>query len=40
MQPPDGDRFHLSGEYLEIERSIRFTYAFAGNNLCPTIARH
>lgn len=28
MQPPDGDLFHLSGQYLEIDPPNRLTYTF------------
>ena len=28
MQPPDGDVFHLSGEFLEIEPASRLVYTF------------
>ena len=28
MQPPDGERFHLSGEFLEIDPPARLTYTF------------
>jgi uncharacterized protein YndB with AHSA1/START domain len=28
MQPPDGDLFHLSGEYLEIHPPSRLVYTF------------
>lgn len=28
MQPPDGDRFHLTGEFLEIEPPSRLVYTF------------
>ena len=28
MQPPDGDRFHLAGEFLEIESPSRLVYTF------------
>lgn len=28
MQPPDGDLFHLSGEYLEIQPPSRLVYTF------------
>jgi uncharacterized protein YndB with AHSA1/START domain len=28
MQPPDGDLFHLSGEFREVEPRVRLTYTF------------
>jgi uncharacterized protein YndB with AHSA1/START domain len=28
MQPPDGDRFHLTGEFLKIEPPSRLIYTF------------
>jgi Activator of Hsp90 ATPase homolog 1-like protein len=28
MQPPDGDRFHLAGEFLKIEPPSRLVYTF------------
>lgn len=28
MQPPDGDIFHLAGEFLEVEPPARLTYTF------------
>jgi uncharacterized protein YndB with AHSA1/START domain len=28
MQPPDGDLFHLTGEYLEIDPPYRLAYTF------------
>jgi len=28
MQPPDGDLFHLSGEFLEIDPPSRLVYTF------------
>jgi uncharacterized protein YndB with AHSA1/START domain len=28
MQPPAGDRFHLAGEFLEIEQPSRLVYTF------------
>jgi uncharacterized protein YndB with AHSA1/START domain len=28
MQPPDGDRFHLAGAFLEIDRPSRLVYTF------------
>lgn len=28
MQPPDGDRFHLAGEFLEVDPPARLAYTF------------
>jgi uncharacterized protein YndB with AHSA1/START domain len=28
MQPPDGEAFHLSGDYLEVERPSRLSFTF------------
>ena len=28
MQPPDGDRFHLSGEFRDVEPPARLAYTF------------
>ena len=28
MQPPDGERFHLHGEFLEVEAPSRLSYTF------------
>jgi uncharacterized protein YndB with AHSA1/START domain len=28
MQPPDGDLFHLAGEFLEVDPPARLTYTF------------
>jgi uncharacterized protein YndB with AHSA1/START domain len=28
MQPPEGDPFHLSGEFREVDRPSRFAYTF------------
>jgi uncharacterized protein YndB with AHSA1/START domain len=28
MQPPDGDRFHVSGEFLEIDPPVWLSYTF------------
>jgi uncharacterized protein YndB with AHSA1/START domain len=31
MQPPDGERFHLLGEFREVEAPSRLAYTFAWN---------
>jgi uncharacterized protein YndB with AHSA1/START domain len=35
MQPPDGDRFHLSGEFLEIDPPSRLAYTFRWDEPAP-----
>ena len=35
MQPPDGDRFHVSGEFLEIDRPSRLAYTFRWDEPTP-----
>jgi uncharacterized protein YndB with AHSA1/START domain len=35
MQPPDGDRFHLSGEFLEITPPSRLSYTFRWDEPTP-----
>lgn len=35
MKPPDGDRFHLSGEFLEINRPSRLVYTFCWEEPTP-----
>jgi len=35
MQPPDGDLFHLSGEYLEIHPPSRLVYTFCWDEPDP-----
>jgi len=35
MKPPDGDLFHLSGEFLEIERPSRLVYTFRWEEPTP-----
>jgi uncharacterized protein YndB with AHSA1/START domain len=35
MQPPDGDPFHLSGEFLEIDPPIRVAYTFRWDEPVP-----
>ncbi|HEY7267692.1 MAG TPA: SRPBCC domain-containing protein [Solirubrobacterales bacterium] len=29
MQPPDGERFHLRGEFREVQEPVRLAYTFA-----------
>jgi uncharacterized protein YndB with AHSA1/START domain len=35
MQPPDGERFHLSGEFLEVDPPERLTYTFRWDEPAP-----
>ena len=35
MQPPDGEHFHLSGEFLEVERPRRLAYTFRWEEPAP-----
>jgi uncharacterized protein YndB with AHSA1/START domain len=35
MQPPDGDLFHLSGEFLEIDPPSRLVYTFGWDEPTP-----
>jgi uncharacterized protein YndB with AHSA1/START domain len=35
MQPPDGDVFHLAGEFLEIDRPSRLVYTFRWEEPTP-----
>jgi uncharacterized protein YndB with AHSA1/START domain len=35
MQPPDGDLFHLSGEFLEVEPPRRLAYTFRWDEPTP-----
>jgi uncharacterized protein YndB with AHSA1/START domain len=35
MQPPDGEPFHLSGEFLEIESPSRLTFTFRWDEPVP-----
>ena len=35
MQPPDGDLFHLSGEFLEVEPPRRLAYTFRWDEPAP-----
>jgi uncharacterized protein YndB with AHSA1/START domain len=35
MKPPDGDLFHLSGEFLEIKRPSRLVYTFRWEEPTP-----
>lgn len=35
MQPPEGEVFHLSGEFLEIEPSSRLAYSFRWDEPTP-----
>jgi uncharacterized protein YndB with AHSA1/START domain len=35
MQPPDGDPFHLSGEFLEINQQSRLAYTFRWEEPTP-----
>ncbi len=35
MQPPDGDLFHLSGEFLEVDPPARLAYTFRWDEPTP-----
>lgn len=35
MQPPDGDRFHLSGEFLQVDPPARLAYTFRWEEPAP-----
>jgi uncharacterized protein YndB with AHSA1/START domain len=35
MQPPDGDRFHLSGEFREVDPPARLAYTFRWDPPAP-----
>jgi uncharacterized protein YndB with AHSA1/START domain len=35
MQPPEGDRFHLSGEFFELEPPSRLAYTFRWDEPTP-----
>ena len=35
MQPPEGERFHLSGEFLEVQRPSRLVYTFRWDEPTP-----
>jgi uncharacterized protein YndB with AHSA1/START domain len=35
MQPPDGETFHLAGEFLEVERPSRLVYTFRWEEPSP-----
>ena len=35
MQPPEGDRFHLSGEFVDISPPIRLAYTFRWDEPTP-----
>jgi len=40
MQPPDGELFHLSGEFRDVDAPARLAYTFrAGKSPFPTIGR-
>ena len=39
MQPPDGELFHLSGEFREVDPPVRLSYTFAGKSPLLTIGR-
>jgi uncharacterized protein YndB with AHSA1/START domain len=36
MQPPDGESFHLTGEFLEVGRPARLAYTFRWEEPAPT----
>jgi uncharacterized protein YndB with AHSA1/START domain len=35
MQPPDGDRFHVSGDFLEVDPPGRLSYTFRWDEPTP-----
>jgi uncharacterized protein YndB with AHSA1/START domain len=35
MQPPEGDAFHLSGEFLEVDQPARLAYTFGWDEPAP-----
>ena len=37
MQPPEGDRFYLSGEFREVDPPARLAYTFRWEDPDPTI---
>ena len=39
MQPPEGELFHLVGEYVEVSPPSHLAYTFAGNRPTPTTER-
>jgi len=39
MQPPEGELFHLVGEYVEVSPRLAWPIPFAGNRSTPTTER-
>ena len=39
MQPPDGEKFHLRGEYSQIDPPQHLVYTFGGRTRIPTTRR-
>jgi uncharacterized protein YndB with AHSA1/START domain len=39
MQPPEGELFYLSGEFLEVDPPTRLAYTFRWEDPTPTIRR-